>query len=128
MLFRSLTMLFLLCLVGHAVSGWKADNEIRRQHGKPAATLGEFIASNEFGETVFENWESEFFQMGFYVLLTVFLYQKGSSESKKHDGTDAVDEDPRRHQDDSDAPAPVRSRRRCGRPPPSPRRHGRRSG
>lgn len=32
-----------------------------------------------------ENWESEFLQMSAYVLLTVFLFQKGSSESKPVD-------------------------------------------
>jgi hypothetical protein len=104
-----LTVLFLLCLAGHAVSGWKDDNKHRQQQGQPPVTLGTFIASSEFAETVFENWESEFFQMGFYVLLTVFLYQKGSSESKKHDGTDEVDEDPEEHRDDPEAPGPVRA-------------------
>ena len=58
---------------------------------------------------MFENWESEFLQMAFYVVLTVFLYQKGSAESKKHDGGDAVEEDPLAHRDDPGVPAPVRA-------------------
>jgi hypothetical protein len=104
-----LFVLFLLSLVGHAVSGWKADVNERRQHGDREASFSEFLQSAQFGETVFENWESEFLQMGFYVLLTVFLYQRGSSESKRHDGTDAVEEDPLAHRDDLDVPAPVRA-------------------
>lgn len=32
--------------------------------------------------SVFENWESEFLQMGGYVLLTAYLVQRGSAESK----------------------------------------------
>ena len=100
--------LFVFCLVGHAVAGWLAYNDEQEQHGEPPVTLGEFVRTSEFGETVFENWESEFFQMGFYVILTVFLFQKGSSESKKHDGTDQVDEDPRDHAGDPDAPRPVK--------------------
>src|SRR5688572_17309336 len=96
-------VLFLACLAGHAVSGWKVYNEEQRQHGQAETSFGRFLRSHEFGETVFENWESEFLQMGFYVILTVFLVQKGSSESKKHDGTDEVDEDPRDHVDDPDA-------------------------
>ena len=103
-----LLVLFLLSLVGHAWSGWKAHNEQQRKHGEPEMALSEFVQSSEFGETVFENWESEFLQMGFYVILTVFLYQRGSSESKKHDGTNEVDEDPLEHRDDPDAPAPVK--------------------
>jgi hypothetical protein len=104
-----LTLLFALCLAGHAYSGWKAHNAEERQHGQPEISLSEFLTSSEFGETVFENWESEFLQMGFYVLLTVFLYQRGSSESKKHDGTDEVEEDPLDHRDDPDAPGPVKT-------------------
>ncbi|MFY1670486.1 DUF6766 family protein [Plantactinospora sp. WMMB334] len=36
----------------------------------------------------FENWESEFLQMGAYVLLTAYLVQRGSSESKPEPETD----------------------------------------
>jgi hypothetical protein len=101
-------ILFLLCLAGHSVAGWKVYNDEQRQHGQPAATYGAFLRTSEFGETVFENWESEFLQMAAYVILTVFLYQRGSSESKKHDGTDEVEEDPEAHRNDAGAPAPVR--------------------
>lgn len=104
-----LILLFVLCLFGHAYAGWKVHNEEERQHGRPEITLSAFLSTNEFGETVFENWESEFLQMGFYVILTVFLYQRGSSESKKHDGTDAVEEAPEAHQQDKDAPGPVKT-------------------
>ena len=104
-----LVLLFLGSLVGHAYAGWKVYNEDQRQHGQAAVTLADFVTSSEFGETVFENWESEFLQMGFYVILTVFLYQRGSSESKKHDGTDEVEEDPAAHRKDKDAPSPVKA-------------------
>jgi hypothetical protein len=101
-------VLFVLTLAGHSVAGWKVHNEEQREHGGAEIGWSEFVRTNEFGETVFENWESEFLQMGFYVILTVFLFQKGSSESKKHDGTDEVDEDPKDHRDDPGAPGPVR--------------------
>ena len=104
-----LVLLFVFSLAGHAVSGWMAHNAEQRQHGEPEIALAAFITSSEFGETVFENWESEFLQMAFYILLTVFLYQKGSAESKKHDGTDEVEEDPAAHRDDPGAPGPVRA-------------------
>ena len=103
-----ISILFLLCLVGHSVSGWKVYNDEQREHGEPEATYGQFLKTSEFGETIFENWESEFLQMGFYVVLTVFLYQRGSSESKKHDGSDEVDEDPENHRKNPKAPGPVR--------------------
>ena len=103
-----LLMLFLVSLVGHAIAGWKTYNEDQRQHGQTEVAFKAFLASSEFGETVFENWESEFLQMGFYVILTVFLYQRGSSESKKHDGSDEVEENPLAHRNDPDVPGPVR--------------------
>lgn len=104
-----LALLFLLTLGGHSVAGWKAYNQERTEHERETLTYGEFLASPEFGETVFENWESEFFQMGAYILLTVVLFQNGSSESKKFDGTDEVDADPEAHRNDPHAPGPVRA-------------------
>jgi hypothetical protein len=101
-------LLFLLCLVGHSISGWKVYNDEQREHGESEVGFTEFLGTSEFGETIFENWESEFLQMAFYVFLTVFLYQRGSSESKKHDGTDEVEEDPEAHRDDPGVPSPVR--------------------
>ena len=103
-----ISLLFVLCLAGHSVAGRKVYNEEQREHGQPQATYREFLTTSEFSETVFENWESEFLQMSFYVVLTVFLLQRGSSESKKGDGTDEVDEDPEKHRDNPDAPLPVR--------------------
>jgi hypothetical protein len=37
---------------------------------------------------VFENWESEFLQMAAYVILTAFLFQRGSAESRDPDETE----------------------------------------
>jgi hypothetical protein len=104
-----LFILFVLCSFGHAFTGWLTYNDEQEQHGEAPVTFGAFVRTSEFGETVFENWESEFLQMGFYVILTVFLYQRGSSESKKHDGSDKVDELPEAHCNDESAPRPVRT-------------------
>ena len=46
--------------------------------------------------------------MAFYVMLTVFLFQKGSSESKKLGQKEAVDRDPRRSKNKKNSPWPVR--------------------
>ena len=100
--------LFLLCLVGHSYAGWKVYNDEQQQHSQPEATFGEFLRTSEFGETIFENWESEFLQMAAYVILTVFLYQRGSSESKTIEEPDPVDQRPEEARDDEHAPGPVR--------------------
>lgn len=100
--------LFALALFGHSWSGWKVYNEDQQQHGGQTASFQQYLQTSDFGESVFENWESEFLQMGFYIILTVFLFQRGSSESKKNDESNEVDEDPEKHSKDADAPGPVK--------------------
>jgi len=94
-----LLVLFVCALTGQAVAGWKRENEDRRTHGRPQSTLFQYSHSPGFLEATAENWESEFMQMAAYVWLTVFLFQKGSAESKDPDqAAQAVDRypDPRR--------------------------------
>jgi hypothetical protein len=68
----------------------------------------QYLQTGAFGEAVFENWESEFLQMGLYVILTVFLFQRGSSESKDPDKKEEVDNEPSHSQQNQNAPLPVR--------------------
>lgn len=100
--------LFALFLAAQSVTGWQVDNADRTEHGEPALAFGAYLQSGHFIEATFENWESEYLQMGAYVLLTVFLVQRGSSESKDPDTHEAVDDDPRAARDQPDAPWPVR--------------------
>lgn len=86
--------LFLFALAGQAVVGWRQDLEVRRRENGPPVSFSGYLQSAEFGEAVFENWESEFLQMGVYVMLTVFLFQKGSSESKDPEDNAAMDRAP----------------------------------
>jgi hypothetical protein len=104
-----LVALFLVCMAGQTWSGWYAYNEDQRAHGEPAVTLFAYLGTGHFGEATFENWESEFLQMAFYVLLTVYLYQIGSSESKRPDMLELVDLDPRESPQKDRAPWPVRT-------------------
>jgi hypothetical protein len=101
-------VLFVIFLAGMTVTGWQVSNQELADHGLPAESLGAFMGSGDFFEAVFENWESEFLQMGAYVVLTVFLFQKGSAESKPIGEKAPQDEDPRRHASDPKAPWPVR--------------------
>ena len=74
---------FVVFLLLQALFGWQSWNDELAQAGRPELGLGSYLASGHFVEATFENWESEFFQMGSYVLLTAFLVQKGSAESKR---------------------------------------------
>lgn len=74
--------LFFLSLVGQFYGGLKEYNKERQEQGQPPVKSSQYIQSGHFIQATFENWESEFLQMALFVLLTIFLYQKGSSESK----------------------------------------------
>lgn len=81
----TLAALFLACLSGQILFGQAAYNEELAREG--AATLGlrAYLASGHFASALFENWESEFLQLGMYVVLTVHLRQRGSAESRPVD-------------------------------------------
>jgi hypothetical protein len=105
----SLTMfgMFLVFLVAQSFAGFRSNNNDNQEHGQPRESYTEYIASGAFVEATFENWESEFLQMGVYVLFTAWLIQKGSPESKNPDGEES-DADPRAERDNPGAPGPVR--------------------
>jgi len=100
--------LFGLCLLGHSLAGYAAYRDDQQAHQQPPIRYTAYVTSNHFWASVFENWESEFLQMAAYVLATVFCFQRGSAESKDPDTPEEVDEDPRQHQHEPQAPGPVR--------------------
>jgi hypothetical protein len=81
----ALMLLFALSIVGQLLTGWRFENAELAKHGGQALTLARYMADAQFLSTVFENWESEFLQMSAYVLLTCWLFQKGSAESADPD-------------------------------------------
>jgi len=77
-----LLVLFFLSWVGHAYMGWKTSRLDSHENIRPVLSGWAYLRSSEFWSTTFENWESEFLQMAIFVVLTVGLRQRGSSESK----------------------------------------------
>ena len=100
--------LFLIFFGGMVLSGVRVYNSEQLQHGQQAVSLSGYLLTGAFYEATFENWESEFLQMGMYVVLTAYLFQRGSSESKPIDQPAPQDEDPRRAANRPGAPWPVR--------------------
>jgi hypothetical protein len=97
--------LFALTLIGLIFAGAAHENEEREHFGLAAQSVVEYLASGSFWESIAENWEAEFLQMTIFVVLTAFLHQRGSAESKKIEEPEPVDADA---QAKRDAPAPVR--------------------
>ena len=103
----ALFTLSLVALAGQVLTGSTAHGEDLRLQGLPPIDLRTYLASGHFISAVFENWESEFLQMAAYVVLTVFLFQKGASGSKKPDEDNLEDEFPSARRNDPEALWPV---------------------
>lgn len=97
--------LFLVTLMAQALTGWKTHNQDLKDDQAQEIGLGTYLQSGHFISATFENFESEFLQMSMYVLLTVYLRQIGSAESKQLDEEEEVDREP---VPSPDAPWPVR--------------------
>ena len=95
---NSLSVAFLLLaflsLVGQAFAGLQEYNDFLAGHKQQTVTLFQYLSTGHFIQATFENWESEFFQMGLFIWFTVFLRQKGSSESKRLGIKEEVDREP----------------------------------
>lgn len=100
--------LFLTFQLGLSVVGLRQYNQEQADHQQPTVGYLEYVSSPAFLEATTENWEGEFLQMFAYILLTAFLYQKGSAEPKDPDEEEAVDRDAVELKNKEDAPWPVR--------------------
>lgn len=78
-------LMMLAAWSAQCVTGFAAHNEELIEHGRPSVEFAVYLVSGDFWSATPENWESEFLQMGVYVLLTVWLRQKGSAESRPVD-------------------------------------------
>lgn len=98
-------LMMVLSLTGQFFTGMNDKNSERKENHKPPLSVKQYALSGHFIQATFENWESEFLQMALYVLLTVRLYQIGSSESKDPDKEEETDKPGVPH---PDAPWPVK--------------------
>jgi hypothetical protein len=76
-------LMFVVALVGQAAAGHAAFNEQQVADGLAPVTMTRYLTSSDFAVDVAENWQSEYLQFFLFVVLTVWLVQKGSPESKK---------------------------------------------
>jgi membrane protein implicated in regulation of membrane protease activity len=104
----ALFAIFLLSLIGHGWSGWLAENEERLREGASAIDIMAYLAGGAFLSSLFENWESEFLQMAAFVILTAYLYQRGSPESRDPDDPPGDREQP--YEPAPNSPWPTRAK------------------
>jgi succinate dehydrogenase hydrophobic anchor subunit len=79
-------LLFLVSFILHAISGAREYNADQRRHGNTVqVSTMEYISTSRFWFESFQNWQSEFLSVAAMVVLSIFLRQKGSPESKPVD-------------------------------------------
>ncbi len=77
--------IFLLALLGQALTGHAEQNNQLMTDGAAPISLLRYLTSSDFAVDVAENWQSEYLQFTLYIFATVWLVQRGSSESKPVD-------------------------------------------
>ncbi|MFF0244113.1 DUF6766 family protein [Streptosporangium sandarakinum] len=98
---------FLLSLVGQSFAGNADANQQRLAEGGAPLSWVSYVTSSDFTADVAENWQSEYLQFLLFILATVWLVQRGSTESKKpgEEGGESDAEQKTGRYAESDSPA-----------------------
>jgi hypothetical protein len=78
-------LLFLMSFALHAISGSREYNSELVDHGEAPISASAYLGSARFWFESFQNWQSEFLSIALVVVLSIFLRQRGSPQSKPVD-------------------------------------------
>jgi hypothetical protein len=78
-------LLFFISFALHAAGGARETSEEQMEHGGKPVTVMEYASSAKFWFESFQNWQSEFLALGAMAVLSIYLRQRGSPESKPVD-------------------------------------------
>ncbi|MGN6187413.1 MAG: DUF6766 family protein [Conexibacter sp.] len=107
---NSLSIVFLALFLGalalQSIAGWHNYNAEQLSHHESVVSWARYVTSASFGVDVLENWQSEYLQFTLFILLTVWLVQRGSPESKEpgKEGTESAEEQRVGAHADADSP------------------------
>ena len=74
--------IFLVSWLAQSVGGWSSYNETRLQRLQDPVTWGSYLLNADFWSRTLQNWQSEFLAVGSMAVLSIYLRQRGSPESK----------------------------------------------
>lgn len=77
-----MALIFFGSWLAQSFSGWTVFNQDQRAHHEMAVSWWSYAGSSDFWNDTFQNWQSEFLAVGSFAVLTIFLRQRGSPESK----------------------------------------------
>jgi len=81
-LFRAFVLLFVFSLTLHIAFGTNAYNEERALIGQPPISVAAFLLSAKFWSSTLQTWQAEYLAIALFVVLSIFLRQQDSAESK----------------------------------------------
>jgi len=81
----TLFLLFILSFLLHFYGSFKDENEHLGLKGMQTQTMAHYLGDSRFWFESFQNWQSEFLSVFAIVVLSIYLRQKGSPQSKPVD-------------------------------------------
>jgi hypothetical protein len=91
---NSLSLFFFTILVasiiGQMFTGQRVYNDDATSHGEPTVGFVDYVFSSHFGQALLENWQSEYLQFSLLIVTTIWLIQKGSTESSEESGRESL--------------------------------------
>jgi hypothetical protein len=77
-----MTGIWMLTWIAQSVTGRIAYNATQFDHREAALSWLQYVGSSDFWDRTLQNWQSEFLAVGSMAVLSVYLRQRGSPESK----------------------------------------------
>jgi len=81
-LLLAMAAIWMLSWLGQSIAGRVVFNQEQLDHGEPALSWFQYLGSSDFWDRTLQNWQSEFLAVGSMVVLSIYLRQRGSPESK----------------------------------------------
>jgi uncharacterized protein DUF6766 len=77
-----IALMFLGSWLGQSLGNWTEYNDEQSAHGDPTVSWLSYVINPDFWNRTLQNWQSEFLAVGTMAVLTIYLRQRGSPESK----------------------------------------------
>ena len=84
----TLAALFIVSMAMHAWGGSRKYSENQLAHGQPPVSFFGYFLTSSFWFESLQNWQSEFLSVGAMAVLTIFLREAGSPQSKSVEAPD----------------------------------------
>jgi hypothetical protein len=81
-LLLTMGVIFLATWLAQSLNNWRTFNQEQRERSEAQLSWVRYLIDPDFWEKTLQNWQSEFLAVGSMAVLTIYLRQRGSPESK----------------------------------------------